>query len=468
MRIVLSWLCWLLPWWASAQNLVPNPDFEQVIKPACLYLRYGDNISRYVTDWYAPTGGTPDVWSNDPLLPTTCAQLLTPIRMAPHSGRECAGLYTYTFAQVPYREYIQVKLKQTMRRGQTYHVEMYVAQLNNLHVPTTDPGRIKGNSISNNMGMYFSADSLVVEEKSPFHYGLVLNAKPQINDANLPDETNTWYKIDRCFVADQDYNYLTIGNFFDDKQTIVYPIESGYTDQRAYFLVDDVSVELVPTPPALVNLGRDTTVCYGQTVTLALADTANTTYRWQDGSTRPRYTARTTGVYQVTATRGNCSFSDTINISVQPTIKLPNDTTLCRGEELLLDATNALNTYAWSTGETTAKIRVSSAGTYAVRIPSAYCTITDTVRVAVADCPGMVPNVFTPNGDGKNDVFFIPNIELLAWKLAVFNRWGQQVYQSNAYANDWNGSDLPAGLYYYLLQNSELKRELKGWLEILK
>ncbi|MBC8152930.1 MAG: gliding motility-associated C-terminal domain-containing protein [Bacteroidetes bacterium] len=462
------WLFLLLPWRVVAQNLVPNPDFEQRIKPACLYTRFGENINQYITDWYTPTGATPDIWSNDPVLSPNCPQVLGPFAIQPRSGRQCVGFYTYFAATTPYREYLQVKLKQPMRKGQTYRVGMYVTLLNTLHTLVRDAGGVRGNTATNNIGMYFSADSLVVREGSPFRYGRVLAASPQINYDNLLGETGDWTRIGQCFTAQQDYNYLTIGNFFDDQRTVFRALESGYTDQRGYYLVDDVSVELIPNPPAALALGRDTTLCAGQSVSFALRDTANTQYRWQDGSTLPRFTARTTGVYQVTATRGGCPFSDTVRVTVEPAIKLPADTTLCRGEELVLDATNTLNAYAWSTGSTESKITVATEGTYSVRIPSGNCLIADTVRVAVLDCPGMVPNVFTPNGDGKNDIFFVENVQTTPWQLIVFNRWGREVYQSNAYANDWDGSGLPTGLYYYRLRSSRLKRELKGWLELLR
>ncbi len=458
----------LVPLWVSGQNLVPNPDFEQRIKPACLYTRYGENLGQYVANWYSPTGATPDIWTSDVFPQPFCTQTLGSAAIQPRSGRQCLGFYTYYAATTPYREYMQVKLKQPMQQGQTYRVKMYVTLLNTIHSIARDAGGVRGNTATNNIGMYFSPDSLIVYEGSPFRYGRVLDVAPQVNYEQLLGETGTWVSIERCFTAKQTYNYLTIGNFFDDDHTIFRAIESGYTDQRAYYLVDDVSVELVTDPPAAPKLGPDTTLCDGRSIAFALRDTDNTTYTWQDGSTLPRYTARTTGVYQVTATRGGCSLSDTAKVTVESAVHLPADTVLCRGESLRLDATNPLNRYVWSTGSLEPSITVTTEGTYSVRIPSPNCLIADTIRVRVLDCPGMVPNVFTPNGDGKNDVFFIPNIEVSPWQLTVINRWGRQVHRSDAYANDWDGAALPTGLYYYRLQNDVLKRELKGWVELMR
>nr|WP_161964271.1 gliding motility-associated C-terminal domain-containing protein [Chitinophaga flava] len=81
------------------------------------------------------------------------------------------------------------------------------------------------------------------------------------------------------------------------------------------------------------------------------------------------------------------------------------------------------------------------------------------------------PNVFTPNGDGKNEKFIIGGLEKYPGSaLYIYNRWGSMVYQSKDYKNDWNGSGLNEGTYYYILEvrkPQETKR-LKGWVQILR
>jgi gliding motility-associated-like protein len=61
-------------------------------------------------------------------------------------------------------------------------------------------------------------------------------------------------------------------------------------------------------------------------------------------------------------------------------------------------------------------------------------------------------NIFTPNGDGHNDVLYFTNLHLYKEsELHVFNRWGNKVFESKNYNNDWDGGGLPAGTYYYIL-----------------
>jgi len=64
-----------------------------------------------------------------------------------------------------------------------------------------------------------------------------------------------------------------------------------------------------------------------------------------------------------------------------------------------------------------------------------------------------VPNLFTPNGDGVNDVFEIRGLNQYAQsELTIVNRWGNEVYRSKGYQNDWSGEGLNEGTYYYLLR----------------
>ena len=76
-----------------------------------------------------------------------------------------------------------------------------------------------------------------------------------------------------------------------------------------------------------------------------------------------------------------------------------------------------------------------------------------------------VPNVFTPNGDGFNDIFFIRNLPSDA-NLIIANRWGKEVFSSGNYQNNWGGGDISDGVYFYRLNFSG--QTLTGWVEILR
>jgi gliding motility-associated-like protein/uncharacterized repeat protein (TIGR01451 family) len=81
--------------------------------------------------------------------------------------------------------------------------------------------------------------------------------------------------------------------------------------------------------------------------------------------------------------------------------------------------------------------------------------------VTVKAIPIHIPNVFTPNGDGKNETLVIRNLQLYAEnQLTIINRWGNTVFDKKNYQNDWTAEGLSEGTYYYLLK---LKVPNGGW-----
>ncbi len=101
------------------------------------------------------------------------------------------------------------------------------------------------------------------------------------------------------------------------------------------------------------------------------------------------------------------------------------------------------------------------------------CTAFDTMRVTVLK-PLSVPNAFSPNGDGVNDVFAIPYLEdYPGAEVEIFNRYGQVVYRAIGYARPWdgkmNGEPLPVGVYYYVIKPKNNGYEfIKGSVTILR
>ena len=86
----------------------------------------------------------------------------------------------------------------------------------------------------------------------------------------------------------------------------------------------------------------------------------------------------------------------------------------------------------------------------------------------IVDCRQQVfiPNIITPNGDGRNDRLEIVGIDKERWALSIYNRWGTSVYQTYNYHQEWNATGLANGLYYYLLRSSKEGQQIKGWIEV--
>ena len=79
----------------------------------------------------------------------------------------------------------------------------------------------------------------------------------------------------------------------------------------------------------------------------------------------------------------------------------------------------------------------------------------------------LIPNVFTPNGDGLNDQF-APRLGGCPPRLQVFSRWGQLIYENAAYQNTWDAAGVAVGVYYYLLTPPDGATPVKGWVEVVR
>mgnify|MGYP000886458056 CR=1 FL=1 len=81
----------------------------------------------------------------------------------------------------------------------------------------------------------------------------------------------------------------------------------------------------------------------------------------------------------------------------------------------------------------------------------------------------MIPNIITPNGDSMNEYFVIPRLYLYPDNaLNIYNRWGETVYKKINYSNDWNGSGLPNGVYYYSLYLLRSNKTHNGWVQVMR
>lgn len=153
--------------------------------------------------------------------------------------------------------------------------------------------------------------------------------------------------------------------------------------------IDEASV--IPSGcPLTLDLGNDTTICPGQTVFLDGTTPNATGYLWQNGSTNATLTATQPGTYWCEVTDGNCSVRDTIIINnfTIPTVNLGNDTTLCTGQTLLLNATNPNGiAYLWQDNSTNPTLNVNSAGTYWVGVFDGNCAGYDSIVVNYASPP---------------------------------------------------------------------------------
>ncbi|MBL0054209.1 MAG: T9SS type A sorting domain-containing protein [Bacteroidetes bacterium] len=136
-----------------------------------------------------------------------------------------------------------------------------------------------------------------------------------------------------------------------------------------------------------VALGNDTTLCAGQNLTLN-AGISNATYLWQDSTTNPVYTVTQAGTYWVQVSNSLGITTDTINVfyNVAPTINLGNDTSICAGDTLTLNAGAGYTSYLWQDASTDSIFTATVGGVYYVTVANGNCFTTDTILLSVSIC----------------------------------------------------------------------------------
>ncbi|MBL8001308.1 MAG: gliding motility-associated C-terminal domain-containing protein, partial [Flavobacteriales bacterium] len=215
------------------------------------------------------------------------------------------------------------------------------------------------------------------------------------------------------------------------------------TNPTGCAITADAVVDLVQPPT--VDLGNDSVLCEGQSIWLD-AGNPGATYLWSTGHTTRHLTITSTGTYTVTVNNGYCSASDAINATFNPapTKLVERKFFTCLDEEprhVSIDAGNPGSAYVWSTGETSQVILAGAYGWYYVDVTNMYdCAVRDSAEV-IEFCPATlyVPNTFTPNGDGTNDIWMPVGKSIGEFTVMVFDRYGAVLFQSNDPAIGWDG-----------------------------
>jgi gliding motility-associated-like protein len=442
---------------AIAQNLVPNPGFEEFHKLPC---DQGANVilADYVKNWFQPISTSSDYW-NDRGSPFCAFNPRNTIMVTPLAGNGMAGIITGLItegARERYQEYLEVKLVRPLTPGKIYQV--------GLHAYNKPPSEQYDVLEADNLGMVFS-DTIIsysLTENFPSH----LSLPAQLRDTAIVQSNSRWKKISGCFAASTPHEYMLVGNFESIKSTLLIRSVDQRRQAVAYHLIDEVSVHELTYDARALKPSVD--FCHDRDeITLDAVVPGATAYKWETGESAPSITIseKQTKEYTVKITVDECSFNHVIRVNYIPDVDIGRDTLLCNGEEINLNATHPIKKFQWSTGSTDSVLVVNEPGTYSVQV-NTDCPVMDSVTIDVIDCPGFVPNIITPNADGLNDFLVFENIENRKWSLQVYNRWGGVVYETARYQNEWGGAGLRSGVYFFRLTCASLSKSVKGWIEL--
>jgi gliding motility-associated-like protein len=231
----------------------------------------------------------------------------------------------------------------------------------------------------------------------------------------------------------------------------------------------------------VITTSNDTTICQGNSIIIS-ANGANT-YNWDNGlgtSPNQNVSPSVTTTYIVIGTNlNNCSDTSSVTVTVEPgTIANAGlDQELC--DDILVFTLNANSPLipgeigTWSTlfgaGTINNLNSPSSSGSglssgtniFVWTIVNSLCPpSSDSVTINVISCEPssiLIPNVFTPNGDGENDFFTVKGVNLISVEGEIYNRWGQKMFAWNNIKGSWDGrtlsgTEVPDGTYFYIIK----------------
>ena len=262
-----------------------------------------------------------------------------------------------------------------------------------------------------------------------------------------------------------------------------------------------INIRVKPDITKVTTLNNDT-ICVGGCVTFSATTTGSQpiSYQWyyQSGvgtssvGVAPEACYPSAGTFSIVATASNTCGVDTmiktnfVTVFDMPVLVVGGDTTINIGETAEIYASGGID-YSWSPNvngsiacPTCSITTVSPTLTtqyIVVASNSQYCKVQDTVTVIVdINCGDFfIPNVFSPNGDGLNDVINVHGRCITTFNLQIFNRWGEKVFETSSLSESWDGTfrgqKMDTGVFIYKADGISIDGQefkLKGNITLIR
>jgi gliding motility-associated-like protein len=242
--------------------------------------------------------------------------------------------------------------------------------------------------------------------------------------------------------------------------------------------------------PPVLTTSQNNLVCYDQCIGNAFAavsgGSAPYTYSWSNGQTTATITNICAGTYTCMVTDFyGCADTQSVTITQPTAININTSIVACT--DGLANAQAIANvsggqpsySYLWNSSplQFTSTATNLTPGAYTILVTD-FNSCIDSAQVIINECPLdsiHVPNVFTPNSDGKNDQFFIFTEGYATLHCEIYNRWGEKMYEWNTISGSWNGTKdgTPAvdGIYYYIYNATKIAGGTstgEGFLQLIR
>ena len=230
------------------------------------------------------------------------------------------------------------------------------------------------------------------------------------------------------------------------------------------------------------SLGPDTTICIPYNLSGPVAPGID--YLWSNGSTAAQITVNASNHYWLKVSAKGCAHTDTVIVTYKDNKATTSDVFYCNNQPINLKLKTTIppgSAALWSTGSTDSHIVVNAPGTYWVTVTEGTCYNSDTTEVIkeYCACSLFVPTAFSPNDDGRNDVFLVQlpsGCSFSSFTLSVYNRWGERIFTSNDPLKGWDGTTkgiaAELGVYMYTVEgyagSKRVHKKQKGDVTLIR
>lgn len=257
--------------------------------------------------------------------------------------------------------------------------------------------------------------------------------------------------------------------------------QNGCTNQNNFTL------NITPEPPH--SILSNAPVCEHDTLTFSTLAVANALYYWTgpsgfgsstNSNSIPNSLIQNSGYYTLQVEANGCrSKKDSVllNVFAYPVFDLISDTTICEGTTLKVEVAENLGSYNWNGVSFSNQFTFNDTGLVVLTVTAnQLCETTKSFYVNQINCDVIIPNIFTPQGDGVNDEYEFIYSNAKNISLTVFNRWGKKIKELNGTIIKWDGTNennekVSAGTYFYIanvIDYFNRSKNFNGIIEIIK
>lgn len=260
---------------------------------------------------------------------------------------------------------------------------------------------------------------------------------------------------------------IELNTIFDGvgEGTEVLEITYVYIDGCDIEYTETITLDLWDYTTPQLDLPEALFLCEGETqVVSALPEEgyAPFNYAWSTGETTSSITVSggDGSVFVDVSDYCGSEVSGDFLIDIPDPMVFPEDAQICLGGSIGLQPSGGEQPYTFEYATDSlvlenAEFTPLQMGNYTIVYIDA-CGVSGSSQLNVIICETSIPNIFTPNNDGVNDVFLIEGTQGFPnSRFEVYNRWGALVYESDNYQNNWRGDDLAEGVYYYIYLRSD-------------